>query len=204
MCCIPAEQIKAIIIDWLIFNYPDVIIGNEIMYGTSRKMVDLLAIIGHQTIAFEIKSSSDNLLRLPEQIIEYKKVFDKINIVCSISHLAGIQRIITQSIGLYTIGTELKEIQSAKNNQKTTKLEMLYSISSVYLKKKFPQYRNLNSDDLRYKLCKESKDTVHNILISFYRNRLTEKYRLFISDRGHQTLIDDIPTLSSFTTIDQL
>ena len=42
------------------------------------------------------------------------------------------------------------------------------------------------------------------ILIDFYKKRLSEKYRLFLSDRGEQTLIDDIPTLSSFTTIDQL
>lgn len=204
MCRIAAEQIKASVIDWLINNYSDVIIGNEIMYGTSRRMVDLLAIIDNRTIAFEIKSSSDTLTRLPEQINEYKKVFDEINVVSVTSHLAGIKRIITPSIGLFTVEQELKVLQKAKENSKTIKLEMLYSISSSYLKKVFPNYRSLNSDLLRQKISRENKNTIHSNLIDFYKKRLSEKYRLFLSDRGEQTLIDDIPTLSSFTTIDQL
>lgn len=204
MCRIAAEQIKASVIDWLINNYSGVIIGNEIMYGTSRKMVDLLAIFDNRTIAFEIKSSMDTLTRLPEQINEYKKVFDEINVVSATSHLTGIKRIISPSIGLFSIEQELKELQKAKENRKTVKLEMLYSISSSYLKKVFPNYRNLNSDLLRQKISRENKNTIHNILIDFYKKRLSEKYRLFLSDRGEQTLIDDIPTLSSFTTIDQL
>ena len=57
---------------------------------------------------------------------------------------------------------------------------------------------------LRQKISRENKNTIHNILIEFYKKRLSEKYKLFLSDRGEQTLIDDIPTLSSFTTIDQL
>ena len=197
MCRIAAEQIKASVIDWLINNYSDVIIGNEIMYGTSRKMVDLLAIIDNRTIAFEIKSSADTLTRLPEQINEYKKV-------SATSHLLGIKRIITPSIGLFTIEQGLKELQKAKENSKIVKLEMLYSISSSYLKKVFPNYRDLNSVLLRQKISRENKKTIHTILIDFYKKRLSEKYRLFLSDRGEQTLIDDIPTLSSFTTIDQL
>lgn len=204
MCHIAAEQIKASVIDWLINNNPNVIIGNEIMYGTSRKMVDLLAIVDNRTIAFEIKSSVDTLTRLPEQINEYKKVFDEINVVSTASHLAGIKRIVTPSIGLFTIEQELKELKKAKGNSKTVKLEMLYSISSSYLKKIFPNYRNLNSDSLRQKISKENKNTIHQILIDFYKKRLSEKYILFLGDRGEQTLIDDIPTLSSFTTIDQL
>lgn len=201
---IAAEQIKALVIDWLINKYSNVIIGNELMYGTSRKMVDLLAIVDNKTIAFEIKSSTDTLTRLPEQINEYKKVFDEINVVSTASHITGIKRIITPLIGLYTIEQELKELQKAKENSKTIKLEMLYSISSSYLKKAFPHYRNLNSDLLRQKISRQNKDTIHNILIDFYEKRLSEKYKLFLSDRGEHTLIDDIPTLSSFTTIDQL
>lgn len=204
MCCLSAEYIKALVIDWLIINYPNVIIGNEIMYGTSRRVVDLLAIIDRQTIAFEIKSSSDNLLRLPEQITEYKKVFDRINVVTAPSHLIGLKQIITPSIGLYVIGDGIEELRIAKNNNRTVKNEMLYSISSSYLKKRFPQFRNLYSDTLRHRLRSEKKDTIHSILIDFYINRITEKYKLFLSDRGNQTHIDDIPTLSSFTIIDQM
>ena len=59
-----AEQLKCRIIDYLLQIYPNIIIGNEIMFGSSRNSADLLAIIGNQIIAIEIKSKDDNLKRL--------------------------------------------------------------------------------------------------------------------------------------------
>lgn len=49
-----AEQIKATIIDKLVCQYPDTIIGNEVMYGSKRKTVDLLAIIDDKLVAIEV------------------------------------------------------------------------------------------------------------------------------------------------------
>ncbi len=37
-----AEYIKAKIIDFIIVRHPEIILGNEVMYGTKRKLVDLL------------------------------------------------------------------------------------------------------------------------------------------------------------------
>ena len=86
------------------------------------------------------------------------------------------------------------------NNQ--NKLEILYSVSSRFLKKQFPEYRTLNSDEIRLRLSKLRKKTIHELLISFYRQRLSERFQFFMNDRGENTLIDDIPTLSSFTRIE--
>ena len=49
-----AEQLKCRIIDYLLQIYPNIIIGNEIMFGSSRNSADLLAIIGNQIIAIEL------------------------------------------------------------------------------------------------------------------------------------------------------
>lgn len=46
------------------------------MYGVKRKVVDLVVLKDDKIIAVEIKSDSDNLKRLEEQILEYKKIFD--------------------------------------------------------------------------------------------------------------------------------
>ena len=141
MCRDSAETIKAIVIDWLLTSQSgDIIIGNEVMYGTKRKMVDLLAIINNKIIAIEIKSSSDNLNRLSEQIQEYNKVFDKVIIVSSSSHKDGIKSIINNGVGQYVIDNSITKISSPLINTKQDKLEMLYSISSTYLKKQYPQY----------------------------------------------------------------
>jgi len=197
-----AEIIKASVIDWLITSHNDIIIGNEVMYGTTRKVVDLLAIINGKTLAIEIKSASDNLNRLTEQVQEYCKIFDKVLIVSSPSHIEGIKSIIDKTIGLYIIDEKIKKIQSPRQNHNHDKLEILYSISSTFLKKQYPQYKTLNSDEIRQKLSKEKKTTIHQLLLSFYQQRLSERFRFFMNERGEYTLIDDIPTLSSLTRIE--
>ena len=114
-----AESIKAIIIDWLLNRHTNILIGNEIMYGSSRKVVDLLAIIDSKAIAIEIKSASDNLTRLPEQIQECHKVFDKVIIVSAPSHLNSINSLIPKGIGLYAIDKSIIRIQAAATNHHT-------------------------------------------------------------------------------------
>lgn len=202
MCRVSAEYIKAAVIDWLISRHSSIIIGNEVMYGSSRKVVDLLAIIDNKTVAIEIKSDYDNLNRLPEQIIEYNKIFDKVIIISAPSHLKSITQLISKGIGLYVIDKSIKKIQTSLINHNLDKLEILYSISSVFLKKNYPNLKNLNADELRSHLSKKGKSEIHQILISFYQQRLSERFRFFLNERGEYTLVDDIPTLSSLTRIE--
>ncbi|UKK56932.1 sce7726 family protein [Prevotella communis] len=203
MCCDSAEKIKASVIDWLLASHDDIIIGNEVMYGSKRKVVDLLAIVNNKTLAIEIKSASDNLSRISEQIQEYSKIFDRVIIISSLSHKEGILSVIDKGIGLYTIDKKITKVRRPLLCQNQDKLEMLYSISSGHLKKKYPEYKTMNSDEIRIKLSRERKAVVHQLLLSFYQQRLTERFQLFMSERGDFTLIDDIPTLSSLTRIDQ-
>lgn len=202
MCRDSAEYIKASVIDWLLKRHPSIIIGNEVMYGFKRKVVDLLAIIDNKTVAIEIKSASDNLNRLQDQIAEYNKIFDKVIIISAESHINGISQLISKGIGLFVINKTIKQIQSPLINRNLDKLEMLYSISSDYLKKQYPQYKGLNSDEIRLQLSKEKKASIHQFLVSFYQQRLSERFRSFLNERGEYTLVDDIPTLSSLTRIE--
>lgn len=197
-----AERIKALVIDWLITNQPNVVIGNEVMYGRKKKVVDLLAIANNKIIAIEIKSTSDNLNRLSEQLQEYNKVFDKVIIVSSHSHQESIKYNLSKGIGLYIIDQNIKKVCSPLINHNQDKLEMLYSISSIFLKKQYPQYKNLNSDEIRLLISKEKKAVVHQLLLSFYRQRLFERFHFFMNERGEYTLVDDIPTLSSLIRIE--
>ena len=202
MCKYRAEQIKAIVIDWLLEKHTDIIIGNEVMYGSKRKVVDLLAIIDGKTTAIEIKSATDKLSRLQEQVEEYSKIFDRIIVVTAPSHVIGITKIIGKNIGLYTIDKTIEKKQKPLLVHNHDKQEMLYSISSSFLKKQYPQYRSLKENEIRAALSKERLTDVQQLLVSFYRQRLTERFQLFMRDRGEHTLIDDIPTLSLLTRID--
>lgn len=202
MCVDSAEYIKTVVIDWLLSHHPSVTIGNEVMYGSKRKVVDLLAIIDHKAIAIEIKSASDNLIRLPDQIAEYRKAFDMVIIITTPSHLSGIKQLISKGIGLYVINKSIKRISAPRINHKLDKLEMLYSVSSGFLKKKYPQYKYMNSDEIRIQLSKRNMTVVHQLFISFFQQKLSERFNFFMKERGKFTLVDDIPTLSSLTHIE--
>lgn len=204
MYCETAEYIKASVIDWLLYNHPSIIIGNEVMYGSKSMLVDLLAIVENKTIAIEIKSGFDNLKRLPFQLEEYNKIFDKVIIVTAPAHLSSISQLISKNIGLYVIDKSLKKILSPRLNHKLDKLEMLYSVSSAFLRKQYPQYKSLNSDEIRLQLLKRGINTVHELLVSFYQQRFSERFHFFMNERGEYTLVDDIPTLSSLTRIELL
>lgn len=203
MCKYRAEQIKAIVIDWLLEKHTDIIIGNEVMYGSKRKVVDLLAIIDGKTTAIEIKSATDKLSRLQEQVEEYSKIFDRIIVVAAPSHIVNISNIINKGIGLYSCDRSIKKVYPPLINNSQDKLEMLYSISSSFLKKHFPQYKNLKENEIRLLLSKKKKADIHQILISFYQCRLSDRFLLFLKDRGQNTLIDDIPLLSTLTLVDE-
>lgn len=197
-----AEYIKCKLIDYYLSNDSDIIIGNEIMYGKQKKVVDLLLIINNKLVAIEIKSDSDNLKRLPAQIEECNKVFDRVIVASSPLHIEKIRELLVLPVGLLSIEKDIKKIVSAKVNKKQKKVEMLYSISACYLKGLFPQYKNLNSDEIRNKLSMKKKEYIHHLLIDFYRTRLTERFKIFLGDRGEATVVDDIPTLSSFHIIE--
>lgn len=199
-----AEVIKAGIIDWLLEHYDGIIIGNEVMYGSKRKVVDLLAIVNNEIIAIEIKSASDKLNRLPAQITEYYKVFDKVVLVAASSHIDEASALIPKGTGLFSFNQKIKKIRMPLKNHCQDKREMLYSINSSYLKNRRKDLKGFNSDKLRAQLETESKKVIHNYLVDFYAYRLTERFRCFIDDRGERTLIDDIPTLSLLTTIEEL
>lgn len=63
------------------------------MYGSCRKVVDLLALYRGETYAIEIKSAKDDLRRLLEQISEYSKIFDHTLLFTTKDHLPKIKKI---------------------------------------------------------------------------------------------------------------
>ena len=80
--------IKTILIDYLISNNVDTIIGNEVMFGFNKNIADILQLANNKIYAFEIKGDNDDFRRLPKQIGLYKSVFDYLYIVTTIKHIS--------------------------------------------------------------------------------------------------------------------
>lgn len=70
----------------------------QVCYGSAR--IDVAAING-SLYGFEIKSESDTLERLPQQVEYYNKVFDYITLVCSENFIIEAEAIIPRWWGVY-------------------------------------------------------------------------------------------------------
>lgn len=199
-----ADYIKSIFIDFTISKDPNVIIGNEIMYGTGRRLVDLIVLKDNKITAIEIKSDSDNLKRIQEQIKEYKKIFNFVVLIITRKHLENILEITSKDIGIYLITEDflIQLIRLPQLQKKTDKREVLYSINSRYLKKMGePLTKRLHSDEIRRCFEKKSLSYLNSLLFCYLQNKISSNFRIFISERGEQTHIEDLSTLSSSQNI---
>ena len=195
-----AEYIKCLFIDYLLYKKENQIIGNEFMYGLKRKVVDLVVLKKNRTFAVEIKSSNDNLIRLEEQIREYKKVFDYVLIVSTEKHKNNIIEKTSDDIGIYIVQDDLSIIKfrnpSIQKNK--DKIELLYSVNARYLCKIGNySYGKYNSDELRSLFAKKRISYIQEILFTYLSEKYNNKFNLFISERGVNTHIEDLCILSS-------
>lgn len=70
---------------------------NEFRAGSCR--ADLVILNGTATV-YEIKSERDSLVRLANQVENYKRVFAKVNVIASESHVDGVLSTVPEDIGV--------------------------------------------------------------------------------------------------------
>lgn len=170
-----ANEIKEVFANYLQNNFNIDSMGYEVMYGTSRRVVDMLAIIKNRTYAIEIKSASDNIKRLEGQINEYQKIFDYTIVVCSKNHITEISSLLNKNIGIYLINKKIISlIRKPTLNKKTIKFEMLNTIPSILVKKKYNIKGYLNSDEIRVKASLRAKSNIHNFLVNYLIQKLSK------------------------------
>lgn len=102
------------------FNEDGTKIINEmgILHGQSRVDVAVINGILH---GYEIKSESDNLLRLPSQINDYNKVFDRMTIVVQRNYLESVRTMIPKWWGIILVTKRrdkisLREVRKGRLN----------------------------------------------------------------------------------------
>lgn len=194
----PADLIKARVIDYLIEKLDGVVIGDEIMYGSSRKIVDLLALYNGETYAIEIKSNKDDLRRLPKQISEYSKIFDHTSIFSTCDHLDRIRDVVKSKASVF----ELRENGSIngkflEKKNRVLKSEMLATMNSSFIRKKLSISNATDSDEIRRKAMRFNKETIHSLLYDYFMGKCLAPFNIFIKERGDSTDIDDLVVLSN-------
>jgi hypothetical protein len=194
----PADIIKAKVIDYLIEKFEGIVIGDEVMYGSSRKVVDLLALYKGETYAIEIKSAKDDLRRLPEQISEYSKIFDHTLVFTTIDHLPTIKKIIKFKTSIFEFGADdtIKGRLLVKRNN-VLKSEMLATMNASYIRKRLNISNFKDSDDIRKKAMRYKKEDVHSMLYEYFMEKCSAPYHLFLEERNDKTEVDDLVILSN-------
>ena len=195
-----ANYIKTLIVDYFIEQYRDITIGNEVMYGTEKRLVDILILKSGRTTAIEVKSKYDSFARLESQIVEYRKTFNYIYIGLDESFITKLDNMsIFNDIGVIIITKDgkLKIHRKAKIQQKLQKKEMLQTVNIEYIKR---NYSNLficnNTDEVRYILEKKSVKIIKALLYAFLMHKIEPRYKVFLSQRGSCTHTDDLFLLS--------
>lgn len=172
-----ANALKEMITSFLLSRDNNGIIGYEVMYGSSRRVADMVFISKGHSYAIEIKSEYDTMARLEGQLQEYQRLFDYILIFSAPNHLNAIKAVLPQYVGLYSIteaGIQKKQRQII--NHHVQKSEMLISIPSSKIKNDFSVKGKLTSDEIRATVLKKSHKTIHDYFINYYKERLlTEK-----------------------------
>ena len=194
----PADIIKAKVIDFLIEKFDGVIIGDEVKYGSSRKVVDLLALYRGETYAIEIKSAKDDLRRLPEQISEYSKIFDQTLVFTTVDHLPKIKQVSKAKASVFEFGADNTiEGRLLEKRNNILKNEMLATMNASFIRKSLNISNFKDSDDIRKKAMRYSKEDIHSLLYGYFIEKCSAPYKLFLKERDNKTEVDDLIILSN-------
>lgn len=192
-----ANEIKTKLIDYLIAENADAIIGNEVAFGFNKSMADIVQLLNGKIYALEIKGDRDDFRKLPKQIDFYEKVFDYLYVVTTIKHIAECHKLDKKTgIILVSPKEDITVIRKAKLQPKNDKGEILETINSRFLKSHFGIVGNKTSAEIRHILRKKSKKTVKNTLHGYFRSLIEPKFKIFLSEKGIQTHIEDVSLLS--------
>ncbi|GGZ10439.1 sce7726 family protein [Shewanella fodinae] len=87
---------------------------NEFRAGQCK--ADLVILNGTSTV-YEIKSERDSLVRLENQVTNYKRVFAKVNVISSEDHIDGILKTVSEDVGVMCLTKryQIKTIREAQN-----------------------------------------------------------------------------------------
>lgn len=199
----PSDIIKAKVIDFLIEKFDGVVIGDEVMYGSNRKVVDLLALYNGETYAIEIKSAKDDLRRLPEQISEYSKIFDHTLVFTTKEHLSKIKQLSKAKVSIFEFGAnetiDGKLLEKRNNVQKG---EMLATMNATFIRKSLNVAKFRDSDDIRKKAMRYKKEDIHSLLYGYFVEKCYAPYKLFLKERNEVTEVDDLILLSNRLNIE--
>ncbi len=100
---------------------------NELRVGTAK--ADVVVLNGTSTV-YEIKSERDSLVRLENQLNNYRQVFAHVNVVTSENHLDTLRRIVPKGVGIIVLSSRfsLRVDQEAVKTTEMMSSDMIFNV----------------------------------------------------------------------------
>ena len=199
-----ADQIKKDIVVWLMrggmsFNVRHDAIGNEVLFSQARRRADLL-ILSEEFHALEIKGNADHLTKLPDQLEDYRKTFDKVSVVVTKKHLNKVERDVPKSVGIILIADDkITILRNACIKRKLDKASLLMFLNkNLLITLLGVKGSNLFTDELRQLAMTKNLGVIRE---SAYRRLKGIYFKLFQrftrETKGFPIQIDEIRSLSA-------
>ena len=195
-----ANQVKTLLIDFLIENYNIELIASEVPYLFGYRRADLVAMINNNMVAFEIKSELDSLSKLEAQINDYIDVFNKVYVVLAekFRNYAVVSKL-PKKVGILYINSNNKVI----NYRKAKEQKILNKEKLIYFFKK-DELNKINNIDTKLSLRKtreiflkiNSTKKIVEHSKNILRNKYLTRYQTFIAEKGKYTIEEDLSLIT--------
>jgi len=201
------DGIKHRVVNWLLsgemgFDPTKDAIGNEVLFSTMLRRADLL-VFSDNLHALEIKSNADNVTKLPEQLFDYCRSFDKVSVVTTPKHLPRIQKILLRkrTVGLIVVREtgDIEILRDAVVNKKLDKQNLLMFLNRrqvAALIKTAP--RTLSIDGIRKRAATQcSLELIKKEAYNVLRKKYERNFSSFVKEfKKYPFVPEDILTLT--------
>ena len=93
------------IVQRLVADHPDVPWLTEVGVSKQFARTDLILLPASGPHMIEVKAHTDSLNRLDRQVRAFRHIFERLSVACSSKHVAGVEKRIPRTWGLYEVGT---------------------------------------------------------------------------------------------------
>ena len=136
---------------------PNTLVIDELGVAHGKNRADI-AVLNGTIHGFEIKSSKDTLSRLPEQINEYSRCFEKVSIIAAPNHIERLQLMLPSWCGLILATKGAKgaiTFKTIRRAQKNPKIEIYAMAHFLWRKEIIEILTQLGESENNLKLSRE-------------------------------------------------
>lgn len=165
-------------------NDPSTLVVEELGLNYGRNRVDI-AVVNGELHGYELKSDSDNLMRLPAQVISYSAVMDKVTLVVGEKHAKEAIEIIPNWWGVKIASMKKNGNVALYTERRNKKNRNIQPLELVKLMWKEELLETLSSRiEIDWKIRKLKRNDIYQLMIdTFALDEIRDNVRITMKSR---------------------